>query len=97
MRIWGRLGHWRVGLRRGVGLQGLCFLDRRSVQVCEGVVALAAALDAEDDKQNPSDELEDATDNKHSNSTVELAHVGSGARVVVFGVVGAVVGAGTVV
>jgi hypothetical protein len=61
------------------------------------VADFAAALDAEDDEQDPSNELEDAANDKHSNSAIELAHVGSGARVVVVGIVGAVVGAGAVV
>lgn len=57
-------------------------LDRRRVHVCDGMVAVAAALDAEDDEQDPSNELEHAADHKHSNSGIELAHIGSTTRVV---------------
>ena len=53
------------------------------------MVAVAAALDAEDDEQDPSNELEHTADHKHSDSAIELAHVGRRARVI--GIVGAVV------
>lgn len=76
-------------MRRRVGLEGLLLLDRRRVDVCDGMVAVAAALDAEDDEQDPSNELEHTADHKHSDSAIELAHVGRRARVI--GIVGAVV------
>jgi hypothetical protein len=34
--------------------------------VCDGVADFAAALDAEDDEQDPSNELEDAANDKHT-------------------------------
>ena len=55
MRELSRLRHRSVRrLRRDVGLLErlwlLDLLDRRRVHVCDGVVALAGALDAEDDE-----------------------------------------------
>lgn len=55
MRELSRLRRRSVGrLRRGVGLLErlwlLDLLDRRRVHVCDGMVAVAAALDAEDDE-----------------------------------------------
>src|SRR3954449_8474286 len=43
---------WGIcGLRRSVGLlEGLGLLNRRRVDVCNGVVTVALALDAEDDE-----------------------------------------------
>lgn len=54
-------------------------------------MAMAVALDTEDDKQDPCNELENTADGEKSNSAVVFAHVGADAGVV--RIVGAVVGA----
>jgi hypothetical protein len=91
MRELGGLVRWGIrGLRRGVRLlEGLRLLDRRRIDVCDVIAAVAVALDAEDDEQDPGSKLEDTTDHKHSNSAIELAHIAADTRVV--GIVGAVV------
>jgi hypothetical protein len=68
----------------------LLLLDGRVVDVCDGGVVVAAALDAEDNEENPGNELANTADDEHSDATPELAHVRS--NTVVVGVVRVIVG-----
>lgn len=82
---------WDIcGLRRNVRLlEGLRLLNRRRVDVCNGVVTVAPALNAEDDEEDPGSELENTADHEHGNRAIKLAHVGGDTGVVA--IVGAVV------
>jgi hypothetical protein len=62
-------------LGSSVRLLELLLLDRRVIDVCDGGVVVAAALDAEDNEKNPTRELADTTDDEQSDAAPELAHV----------------------
>jgi hypothetical protein len=66
---------WSVRLLRcGVGLlEGHWLLDRRGVDICDDMLGVAVALDAEDNEQDPSSELEYGSNHKHSNTVIEFA------------------------
>ncbi len=83
-------------LGSSIGLLELLLLDWRMVDVCDGGVVVAAALDAEDDKENPSNELANTSDDEHSNAAPELAHIRLNA-VIVGIIVGRVRAVGTVI
>lgn len=62
-------------LGSSIRLLELLLLGGRVVDVCDGGVVVAAALDAEDNEKNPSNELANTADDEHSDATPELAHV----------------------
>lgn len=106
MRIMSGNTRRRVRPLSGVGLPnivGLLWLGDRGCGVVvlsdDRLVDGATALDAEDDEEDPGDELADTADDEASNSAVELAVVTSTAGIVVavvgvvaVGVVGPAVG-----
>lgn len=85
-RLWSNISR-----RLGYGLH----LGRRS-HVGDVVLDETAALDAEDDEEDPADELADTAEDEHGDAAVPFTHVGGDTVIAVGGVVGVATAVGAV-